>query len=166
MKTKSLPKGVTAEYQKFRARICINGKVRSLGLFTTPEAAHDAWVVATLKERYDIAPQLTPLEPIATPETRERTPHLFTYSTDRDTTAGICSWHRQHAETELVCLVDRLSGQDWGHWMLCRDCQLKLRLEFEFGKGGELSKAQQVRIERDRKLMRLSAKSTEWEAEE
>ena len=44
-------KGVTlhAETQKWHARICLMGKSRSLGLFGTPEAAHDAYVDAASK---------------------------------------------------------------------------------------------------------------------
>lgn len=37
---------------KFRARVNITGKVKHLGIFSTPEAAHDAYIIAKEAEAY------------------------------------------------------------------------------------------------------------------
>lgn len=42
-------KGVTASYGKFQARIMINGKSRSLGLFSTKEEAFDRYKKASIE---------------------------------------------------------------------------------------------------------------------
>jgi len=46
-KSKSgLPKGVTRQDRRFVARLCVGGRDRYLGLFETPEKAHDAYCAA------------------------------------------------------------------------------------------------------------------------
>lgn len=42
-------KGVSRHMAKFKSRICVNGNVKYLGVFVTPEEAHEAYRKASLK---------------------------------------------------------------------------------------------------------------------
>jgi hypothetical protein len=45
-----LPKGVTRHWRRFRAQIRIQGRVKHLGIYDTPEQAHAAYCEAAQKE--------------------------------------------------------------------------------------------------------------------
>jgi len=48
--------GVTREWNKFRARIRVDGKTKNLGVFDTAEGAHEAYIAAKLKHHKSWVP--------------------------------------------------------------------------------------------------------------